>query len=67
MAQLLNAEEEEEDREKSEDSHSDGTRPWSSSSVRNAESLVQVKVRHVRPVITWPTNAHLKNTKGTLR
>lgn len=41
------------------DSHSDGTHARSTSTVGDAERLVQIKMRHVRTVVCWPAQSHL--------
>ena len=40
-------------------SHPNGPHPGASSSVRNAERLVQVKVRHITSIVTRATQPHL--------
>lgn len=48
------------------DSHSNGTHAGSASTVGDAESLVQVKMRHVRAVVCWPAQSHLMGSEGEL-
>lgn len=41
------------------DLHSNGSHAGSTSTVGDAEGLVQVKMRHVRAVVCWPAQSHL--------
>ena len=47
-------------------SHPNGPHPGASSSVRNAERLVQVKVRHITSIVTRATQPHLSVNVGPI-
>lgn len=55
------------EKERTSDSHSDGSHAGSTPSVGDAEGLVQVQVGDVRPVVARPADPHLGVHVGSIQ